>query len=113
MKSDKTQLHIRLNKSQMVEIKIAAIKNNVSVTDYILGCSLPGKSLSKVIDQQIVSEVIELRTNIGKTTGMLKVALNKGIYNPVLFAKILKAYSYLNTETLNLISRCSEKIERL
>lgn len=104
------RIFIRCTQQEKDKIQALAAQNGTSMTEFIKDCCLkrdtPG--LSKLIDKQTLEEIIKLRTDIGKTTGMLKKALSMSVYNPQTFADVLKKYSEANTQVLKIIRKCNE-----
>ncbi len=112
MREKDLRIQIRVSKEEYIDLKTAAAKNHVTLTDYVKQNCLPCKTLGQVFDAEIIETLIRLKGDIGKTTGMLKQAIASDKYNPKTFYKILKDYSDLKVELEKIMKNCEEKLRR-
>lgn len=106
------RIFIRVTEEEHSQIKLYAVENKLTISDYLREQCFHRKSLGDNFNAEFINRIIQLRGEIGKTTGMLKQAIQSDKYNPASFNKLLKNYASLKLETEKLLNEAIAFLKR-
>lgn len=104
MSKKNKRIYIRVSDEELALIKLNALQNRVTISEYVRELCFPGTKLGDDINLEFIQSIIALRGEVGKTTGLLKQAIASDKYNPATFNNVLKQYSELKSKIETLIS---------
>lgn len=111
-KAKTIHIDLRATPEEKARIAAAAAKSGRTMSEYVLACCLPGRDISKALPAEAVKEMIRLRGDIGKATGMLKLSLASGVPGKDDVETALRAYEKAEQQVRDLISEAARKLAR-
>ena len=98
------QLNLRCTQKEAAQIKARARGERKTLTEYMIGRALHGKPVRFLPDQEI-AEVIRLRADVGRATGMMKHSIAKGVRDGPAIMEIERQYRGIADQLAGLVKR--------
>ncbi|MDD6319140.1 MAG: hypothetical protein PUA61_09880 [Succinatimonas hippei] len=100
------QLHIRITTAQLIELKARALKEQTTLSEYVVGRALRGRPL-EILPKDAVMAMIHLRSDVGKATGMMKHSIAQGVRDDPQIKEIERTYYDIAQQLYDLIKEIS------
>ena len=108
------RISFRCTDDEYLKIKSIAADHRMTMTEYIRISLQNNRSPGTFhCDLNALKELIALKADLGKATGMLKQAIASSKYNPKTFARLVKQYETLRNRTTLLIDNWDLQLRSL